>query len=453
MKNKDLKMFKKTLLAATIAALSTSAFAVNVASTALEHSNEGVQTATTIAAAAAVATLKAEYKVDDLITFTFSQDFDAAFVATTTINATLIGAGAGDEMVLGKLSQTTNSVTYRVTNLTLGNGATTTVGATVDIEAVSFDGAALRAAGSASVTWSATLSNGTTVLDQASGTDSATADIVTLSDQYITAVDSGFDGVIDVEDDRETFEGAIKVDTVVVSLENAAAINVAHINATLNTVTYTINGNFSFLDTDVDAAGIQLGTNTVVASVGSVASVEASAITVSHNAAVPITLAITNNAAGTLPTQTFTADAVVNYDDANAVTHDSTSVTHAAGSWGINGSQVTFPYAPIGYDHISTNFEIANSGVQNGEITVDAFDTMGNPYNAILVQAAEAGKLTKVSEDDVMTALGLTTGTKVSITFTTAAPASDIKVTGYSNLNGTGRMGLLSDAYEGKINP
>ena len=197
-------MFKKTLLAASIAALSVNAFAVNVTSTALEHSNEGVTTSTSIAAAAASATLGAEYKVDDLITFTYSQNFDAAHVATTTINAVLVGAGAGDEMVLGKLSQTANSATYRVTNLVLGNGATTTVGATVAIEAVDFDGADLRAAGSASVTWAATLSNGTTALDEASGADSATATIVELTDQYATSVTVDLDGVIDVEDNRET---------------------------------------------------------------------------------------------------------------------------------------------------------------------------------------------------------------------------------------------------------
>ncbi|SEK46851.1 hypothetical protein SAMN05216262_101431 [Colwellia chukchiensis] len=439
-------MFKKTLLAASIAAMSTGAFAVNVASTALEHSNEGVQTAATIAAAAATATLKAEYKQDDLITFTFSQDLDAAFVAATTINATLVGAGGGDEMVLGKLSQDANSVTYRVTSLSLGNGATTTVGATVAIEAVTFPGAALRAAGTATVTYSATLSNGTTPLDQATGGDTATATIVDLVDQYATSVTTGFDGVIDVEDNRETFEGAASADTVTVALVNTAA---ADINATLNTVTYTVNGNFAFLDTDPVTAGVQLGTNTVTVDFGTVDSVEADKIVVSHNAAVAVTLTIDNVEAGVLPTQTFSVDAVVNYDDNDAATHDSAVASHAAGEWTINGSEVTFPYAPVGYDHIVTQFEIANSGNQDGDIILTAFDTAGNTYSATLPQKAEAGKLTKIGFDDVTTAFGLTAGTKLSLTITTTAPAGDIKITGYSNLNDAGRMSLLSDAYEG----
>lgn len=439
-------MFKKTLLAASIAALSVNAFAVNVTSTALEHSNEGVTTSTSIAAAAASATLGAEYKVDDLITFTYSQNFDAAHVATTTINAVLVGAGPGDEMVLGKLSQTANSATYRVTNLVLGNGATTTVGATVAIEAVDFDGADLRAAGSASVTWTATLSNGTTALDEASGADSATATIVELADQYATSVTVDLDGVIDVEDNRETFEGAVAADLVTVALVDTTP---ADIDATLNTVTYTLNGSFSFLDTDADLDGIQLGANTVVASVGTVDSVSAGAIEFSHTAAAPVTLTITNNAAGVLPTQEFSVDAVVNFDDDESATHDSASVNHDAGEWTINGSEVTFPYAPVGYDHIVTQFEIANSGAQNGDILVTAFDTAGNDYSATLPFQAEAGKLTKIGFADITTAFGLTGGTKLSLTITTTAPAGDIKITGYSNLNNAGRMALLSDAYEG----
>jgi hypothetical protein len=437
-------MFKKSLLAASIAAFSTGAFAVNVTSTALEHSNEGVKSATTIPGAAATVTLKAEYKVDDLITFTFSQDIENTFA--TTLNVTLVGAGAGDEMVLGKLSQDDNSVTYRVTNLQLGNGATSTVDATFDIPAASFAGADIRAAGSASVTYSATLSNGTTPLDQASGTDKATATVVSLDDQFSTAVTAGFDGVVDVEDDRLSFEGGVSSDAITVSLTNDAPAN---IGASLTGVTYTIMGSFSFLDTDADTDGIQLGTNTVTASAGTVDSVAADKIVVSHTAAGAVTVTVDNVAEGEIATQDFTVDAEVAYSDNDAADHTMDFTGAKGGEWTINGSEVTFPYAPIGFSTVVTNFEIANSGAQTGDILLTAFDSAGNKYSGTASVQAEAGKLTKLSPQEVMTTLGLSVPTKLSLTITTTAPAGDIKITGYSNLNNTGRMSLLSDAYEG----
>lgn len=437
-------MFKKSLLAASIAAFSTGAFAVNVTSTALEHSKEGVMSATTIPGAAATVTLKAEYKVDDLITFTFSQDIENTFA--TTVNVTLVGAGAGDEMVLGKLSQDDNSVTYRVTNLQLGNGATSTVDATFDIPAASFAGADIRAAGSASVTYSATLSNGTTPLDQASGTDKATATVVSLDDQFSTKVDAGFDGVVDVEDDRLSFEGGVSADAITVSLTNDAP---ADIGASLTGVTYTIMGSFSFLDTDADTDGIQLGTNTVTASAGTVDSVAADKIVVSHTAAGAVTVTVDNVAEGEIATQDFTVDAEVAYSDNDATDQTMDFTGAKGGEWTINGSEVTFPYAPIGFSTVVTNFEIANSGAQTGDILLTAFDSAGNKYSGTASVSAEAGKLTKLSPQEVMTTLGLSVPTKLSLTITTTAPAGDIKITGYSNLNNTGRMSLLSDAYEG----
>jgi hypothetical protein len=119
--------------------------------------------------------------------------------------------------------------------------------------------------------------------------------------------------------------------------------------------------------------------------------------------------------------------------------------------WKLNGSEINFPYAPIGYSHITTNFEIANSGSDNGEVLLTAFDTMGTPYSANLPRLAEGGKLTAITGEGIASLFGLTEGTKLSLTFTTSAPAADIKATGYSVMadNG-GRMTLLSDAYEGE---
>jgi hypothetical protein len=120
--------------------------------------------------------------------------------------------------------------------------------------------------------------------------------------------------------------------------------------------------------------------------------------------------------------------------------------------WDLNGSEITFPYAPIGYSHITTNFELANSGDQEGDVLITAFTRAGVAYSGTLVAKATAMSLTKISETEVYDALGLAAGTSISVTFSTTAPDDDIKISGYSNLTSGGRMALLSDAYEGQIN-
>jgi hypothetical protein len=120
--------------------------------------------------------------------------------------------------------------------------------------------------------------------------------------------------------------------------------------------------------------------------------------------------------------------------------------------WDLNGSEITFPYAPIGYSHITTNFELANSGDQEGDVLITAFTRAGVAYSGTLVAKATAMSLTKISETEVYDALGLAAGTSLSVTFSTTAPDDDIKISGYSNLTSGGRMALLSDAYEGQIN-
>jgi len=56
--------------------------------------------------------------------------------------------------------------------------------------------------------------------------------------------------------------------------------------------------------------------------------------------------------------------------------------------WKLNGSEVNFPYAPVGYSHIATNFEIANSGSDDGEVLLTAFDTAGTLLTYLVLQTA-----------------------------------------------------------------
>ncbi|WP_286271770.1 hypothetical protein [Thalassotalea hakodatensis] len=168
------------------------------------------------------------------------------------------------------------------------------------------------------------------------------------------------------------------------------------------------------------------------------------------------TVAITVDGDTNLATRTVKASMMITPTEADTDAFyllGSSSAGANAFIWDLNGSEITFPYAPIGYDHITTNFELANSGDQTGDVLITAFTREGVAYSGTLVGKAEAESLTKIGEAEVYDALMLPEGTSLSVTFSTTAPDADIKITGYSNLASGGRMALLSDAYEGEINP
>jgi hypothetical protein len=463
-------MFKKTLLAATIVAMSTSAFAATITSgnvmaptTGDILSRQGIEADASVAfnSGGATIALAAEYAVGDVITISIS----GATIDTTLTAATLVAVlpDANDTMTLGLLSTTTSTVTFRVTELTYdGLLGETTIAAVLTLAGIQLDTASVVASSAVTLTYAAKTSTDIP-LDV-----NDTEQVISVVDQFTSSVTTKLNGVVDVNNDRQQFtvvapDNAL-TDTLVFTPVDAAVLPAN--KAKYTGATYLVKGDFSFMDTDADgvvspaelAAGVTVATSgddTTVQTLNTAMSELSIAVTAVTNDTVEVVTAVLNVAGmGTgnpvLDTQSFTADSTVNYTDVADLNPStlSTKTAEVAGSWTINGSQIVFPYAPVGYDNITTQFEIANSGSQDGEIAVDAYDTMGNVHSAILPFKAEAGKLTKIAFDDLTTAFGLTEGTKLSLTITTTAPAGDIKITGYSNLNNAGRMALLSDAYE-----
>jgi hypothetical protein len=459
-------MFKKTLLALALTATTTTAFAATMVDGADVLSRQGIASETNITlvgGVAGVVTLAAEYAVGDIITIGLSGATIDTAASTPMLTASIV-PDTVDTMTVGLLSKTASSLTFRITELTYdGTNGDTTVGATLTLSGVELDTDSVVAASTVSMAFSAKTSTDFT-LDTA-----VTAEAFTVADEFTSSVTTPLDAIVDVNADRQQFSAAgdgINDDVIIIT---PARTLVDTTQAAYDGATYTLTGDFSFLDTDADGvlsageetAGVAYsgGADTVTGAFNT--TMTELVITVDDAAGdspEAITVTFTNAGQGAstpvLNVQNFTVDSVINYTDAGN-TEATTAVGNAenAGSWTINGSQITFPYAPVGYDTIVTQFEVANSGAQNGEISVTAFDTAGNDYSAVLPQAAEAGKLTKIGFADLTTAFGLATGTKLSLTITVAAPAADIKITGYSNLNNAGRMALPSDAYEGKINP
>ena len=448
-------MFKKTLIAVALAGLSANALAVNVASTPLQHSVEAAKSAAsfTVADATATATMKAEYKVDDLITLTYSQNFADGFTALPNLLVTNTDAGA-TTITLGKLSQTANSIVYRVTDISVtAPKVATTVGAVIKLPKVEFNAAAVRAAKLVTVKYSATLSNGTTPLDQASGAFKDTADLLKLTQQFTTSASTKLDGVVDVTLDRKEFVRAagfplvpVVTDVVALNLNDAAPFTGVTVAA--NSVVYTVKGDFAFLDTDAATAGIQLGANTVTATDGAGAAIAAGKIAIEADKIVvtndgvaqqegATTITITNNARGVMSAQTFTADAAVSYTDAGAnldgikgVAQTDTTSAMAAGAWTLNGASVDVPYMPYGAG-VEQFLWVTNKGNQAGDIKVTAFDQAGKAYGPFNLGSSAKGlkKLDAALKTELVKAgLDEAKNPRVALNVTVNAPATDITV-------------------------
>jgi len=301
----------------------------------------------------------------------------------------------------------------------------------------------------------ATIGSGDLTVAMIEAKDSTSADLaapiaeaevlVTTANQFAVVLTVAED-TIDVEADRKAFtdndkESSLETNDFGYSVTNDLTIDLG-INAALADFTAEVTGNMTGVTSiayDGDSEdSVDLDDNNEVTGTG----IESATVAVTVDGE-------TNLATRTLGFTMFISPAEESTDDFYLV--GSTAAT--AFDWDLNGSEITFPYAPVGYDHITTNFEIANSGDQVGDVLITAFTRAGVDYSGTLVGKAAAQSLTKISEQEVYDALELPAGTSLSITFSTTAPDADIKISGYSNLNSGGRMALLSTAYEGKINP
>ncbi|GGA98925.1 hypothetical protein [Agarivorans gilvus] len=430
-----MNLFKKTLLASAVAVISSGAMAVNVTpdNGTLQHSIEGISTAATVVGDDFTVVLGAEYKADDIITLTFSQPLAEGYTPPTTVTSTNVAVA---EVTIGLLTGGAGDteLKYRVTNIDT-TADTTTIGADLSFAGLSFEGDAVRSAKKVAVSYKAETNNGVE-LDKAIAPNSSTADLLAVTQQFATMVNTKFDGIIDVEADRKLFvtpaNALANDDTIEVELTDAAQ---ADISASLTGVTYTINGNFGFLDTDADTDGIQLGANTVVVDAGNVDSVEADKIVVSHTLAAPIILTLDVQEDVIIPAQKFSVDTAVVYDDAgtdgagaNVSEHTDTNAIADAGEWKLNGASIDVIYVPYG-EAVEQFLWVTNKGSQDGVITVTAFDQNSVQYGPYTIGTSKANSLVRIADEvkDALEADGLT-GERVQLNVTVNVPSDDVQV-------------------------
>lgn len=432
-------MFKKTLLAATLAALTTSAMAVDVdtSSSVYTFGAEAMANGfakndfTALQLAAIQLDLGAAYSVGDIIKINLAGGtFDPTDTfALVTSNAGVIEAGF--------LSATANQLVFRVTTATAGTAAedlTLAANTPVKLDSISV-GAKVT------VTANAETSTGIAI-DVTGATDSK--DVITVIQQHKFAVTTPLSEKIDVANERkqltDTSDTAVMAYTYVVPTFAATDFDITSGTG----LKLTVNGSFTGFETGLTGS-TALGTITLDAAAAAVAAdLQSGSASVARPAAsdAAVNFVFTPNAVPSsrvvLNTSSYTVDAAISDG-----TYTTTYAGVALGSFVLNGSSAVYAYAPVNFGGaVTTQFEIGNKGVVDGEITIAGFDTAGMNYSAVLPFLAEAGKLTRVSDADISTAFGLTAGTKLKLTFTVNAPNADITYGAYSNRGTTGRMAI-----------
>jgi hypothetical protein len=409
-------------------------------------------------------TIGAEYAVGDIINLSFS----GSALDETTLPSSIEGFGDdGAEppvvttatVTLGLLSASADAATYRVTEVD-----TTDANTTVGVEFVLCDGEfpcdfnanAVDANNGVVLGFSAETGTGL-ALDTGGGADRSTALFITGS-QFAPEVVSVFDGIVDVNQNREQFtdgttDGAsFNVDSSAVTCggENDACELVFATAEELDQ-DVTITSDFSWVfDDDDTTAGLQpAGGVFTLANCDGPTAYSATAITTTCdfdvNVAVDINVAPNATAAGggvVLPATAFASTHVLNYagsgDTASSITVSNVSL----GAWKLNGFQVAYMPYQTGIGQI---IYIANRSSQDGAITVDWIDQNGNgdSFDAGIVAAGS----TRALADAIRAGLPAEQrqGGRLALTITANVPACDAQLNAQYNVSGDRAFSVATD--------
>ncbi len=431
-----------------------------------EYSKEGVSSTGSVTLPEITAILAADYSADDRISLTIN---GASVTAGTDLTAEML---CDNGVIVGFLNRSGNTVNFRVNQVNVANN----LGATCTINGIQVTKASLAASATVSASYAAETALGETIDTGCADAGSPgtprpcavgeTPNFVVLAlirSQFsarVTAGASAYNGVIDVEADREIFEsedeetGDLDSDSLAITVRNEGDLleAVEDVEGVL-----TIDGDFTWAagpngtcnnGDDVGAVVSDLGFPAVFAADCKSFSVDYGAIFpdgADFSANDVLVLLVPGVGSGVkLSPQTFAAEYEFSYP-----TDSSTVIGFAAGRWTINGALVFVPYMPYG-DSITQIVYIANRGGQDGTISVDAFDEAGNSYS-FGVGVVQAGTVRKLAQEllDGLTLGGFAAPGKVAFEITVTAPDKDIDVYSAYNVGGSDR-GTVVNSQNGK---
>jgi hypothetical protein len=324
----------------------------------------------------------------------------------TTTDADDITFTKTKSIELGLINSSDTSVTYRVVTVT-DNGSGSTVGAEIPVPAPNVSPDALEAAGSATVSFSASTATGV-----AMDTLATSADIATASEEFVWTI-TKLDGVIDVETDKIDFasnadNSAVNNDTedkfvlaltqdagtagVKVSTDNSGVLTlgtgVTQVTTTTDAAVHTVTGDFSFLD-NATTAGVTMSAAAVVCSnldADEAVNTAGTELTLTDNSTMATTQTchIRNDQGAAMTPQDYTYSTVVTYTS-NSTTNTKT-FSGSLGSWTLNGASINVYGVPFG-STTSRFLTVGNKGAAAATIsgTVEYDGTSYGPYTLATV--------------------------------------------------------------------
>ena len=361
------------------------------------YSKEGVSSTGNVTLPTVNAVLAADYSADDRISFTIS---GATIVAgATSLTADMV---CNNDIVVGLLNIVGNTINFRVNQVGI---QAENRGAECTIDGISVTKASLAGSTTVTGTYAAQTSLGEPIdlgcADpgfpgplRACATNE-TPNFVTLANirsQFTARVTAGevpFNGVIDVEADREIFAfddeftGGKEEDSLFITVRNEGSLleSVDGVSGVL-----TVDGDFTWAagadgdcntGDDVGAVVSDLGAPAEFAGDCASFEVDYGALPDNVDTTVNDVIVLVVPGAGSnvkLSPQSFAADYVFAYP-----TNRSTSIKFSAGAWTINGALVFVPYMPYG-DNITQIVYIANRGGQDGACLLYTSDAADDLY-------------------------------------------------------------------------
>jgi hypothetical protein len=452
--------FKKSLLAVALSAAAMSAQAVTVSATATQLSFEGAANETSIALPTVTATIGTgvEYAAGDIITITVAGGKILA-ASVPALAFTPSGTQVGDTATITFLSKTETEIKFRVASVTEGGAveAGITTGGTFALTGITLDRASVLATATnkVSVTYGAVTGVSNIVIDGPSTTGADKVNAVEVNTQLAATISRKLNGVVDVENDRKLFTNVTDTgapadsttkDTVSVAVTNTTTLNTP---ATLASVSYTVGGDFSWMDADKSGA---VSTAELNAAFAYVATADDTVAQPTINAAMTeikatatlvgavdaehdfqFTIPGTGDTKPVLSKQDFTVVAVANYTPTTGSATTKQLVSGSAGSWTLNGSTVVVPYMVHQYGKFSSILNVQNSGTKDGAISIDVWAEDGTVVGTNLpAGTSKAGSVVSVAKTavDALVAKGydLSKTTKYAVRIVTNVPASNVIV-------------------------
>lgn len=379
-------------------------------------------------------------------------------------NDAITAGGAYKDIDLTLVAGTATTGQYRVS--ALGTGSTS-VGSVIQTPAVNVTAAGLKAAGKATISFSATTATGTAMDPLATA-----ADIGQSKAQWTQTV-TKFDGIIDVGASKKKYTGGATTDAVSVkhaeilgtasSLLPAITANgvlthtgaITALAATATSVVNTLSGDFSYLDDKAATTGVQVTTGASTADelnttgTGCTGAVSTTGIlTVTDDisdSANPCVASVTNTQASVLPAQSFTNSAKYTFTSVGGNPTTATASAKAAGAWSLNGATVRAYGVPMG-SHVSRFIWINNKGALAGAFTYTA--TMnGSSYGPFPLGTVPAKKAMSVGSlvdtDLAARGINIAPSSRATISFSAPVKQADIVVSAsYKHIADADRVAL-----------